>query len=129
MYLQAFFYRSKIIKKKWQSNKINAKRALLGSHLSFFLIENTDSALENCSDALFFYSKTERRLLMMANKRQRKKYKRLSFNDRKKIEKLNESGRTVDEIAMIIGVHSATMYREFKRGGEPYKAEVAQRSI
>ena len=66
---------------------------------------------------------------MMANKRQRKKYKRLSFNDRRKIEKLNESGRTVDEIAMIIGVHSATMYRELKRGGEPYKAEVAQRSI
>ena len=32
-------------------------------------------------------------------------------------------------MAMAIGVHSATMYRELARGGEPYKAEVAQHSI
>ena len=49
--------------------------------------------------------------------------------DRKKIEALNAQGKTVDEMAMAIGVHSATMYRELARGGEPYKAEVAQHSI
>ena len=46
---------------------------------------------------------------MATNKRPRKAYKRIGFEDRKKIE--------------------ATMYRELARGGEPYKAEVAQHSI
>lgn len=58
-----------------------------------------------------------------------KAYKRIGFEDRKKIEALNAQGKTVDEMAMAIGVHSATMYRELARGGEPYKAEVAQHSI
>lgn len=66
---------------------------------------------------------------MATNKRQRKAYKRISFEDRKKIEVLNAQGKTVDEMAMAIGVHSATMYRELTRGGEPYRAEVAQHSI
>ncbi len=61
--------------------------------------------------------------------RQRKKYKRLTYEDRKKIEKLIQAGQTVDQIALIIGVHSATMYRELARGGEPYRADVAQRAI
>ena len=64
---------------------------------------------------------------MATNKRPRKAYKRIGFEDRKKIEALNAQGKTVD--AMAIGVHSATMYRELARGGEPYKAEVAQHSI
>lgn len=64
---------------------------------------------------------------MATNKRPRKAYKRIGFEDRKKIEALNAQGKTVDEMA--IGVHSATMYRELARGGEPYKAEVAQHSI
>ena len=63
---------------------------------------------------------------MATNKRPRKAYKRIGFEDRKKIEALNAQGKTVDEMAMAIGVHSATMYRELARGGEPYKAEVAQ---
>lgn len=66
---------------------------------------------------------------MATNKRPRKAYKRIGFEDRKKIEALNAQGKTVDEMAMAIGVHSATMYRELARGGEPYKAEVAQHSI
>ena len=66
---------------------------------------------------------------MATNKRPRKAYKRIRFEDRKKIEALNAQGKTVDEIAMAIGVHSATMYRELARGGESYKAEVAQHSI
>ena len=65
----------------------------------------------------------------MTTKRQRKKYKRIGFEDRKKIELLNSQGKTVDEMALAIGVHSATMYRELERGGEPYRAEVAQQSI
>ncbi len=65
----------------------------------------------------------------MATKRPRKKYKRIGFEDRKKIELLNSQGKTVDEMALAIGVHSATMYRELERGGEPYRAEVAQQSI
>ena len=59
---------------------------------------------------------------MATNKRPRKAYKRIGFEDRKKIEALNAQGKTVDEMAMAIGVHSATMYRELARGGEPYKA-------
>ena len=61
---------------------------------------------------------------MATNKRPRKAYKRIGFEDRKKIEALNAQGKTVDEMAMAIGVHSATMYRELARGGEPYKAQV-----
>ena len=56
---------------------------------------------------------------MATNKRPRKAYKRIGFEDRKKIEALNAQGKTVDEMAMAIGVHSATMYRELARGGEP----------
>lgn len=62
-------------------------------------------------------------------KRPRKPYKRLRFEDRKHIESLCAEGKTVDEIALIIGVHSTTMYRELERGGEPYRAEVAQQNI
>lgn len=67
----------------------------------------------------------------MANeKRERRKpYKRLRFEDRQKIERLLKEGKTTDEVALIIGVHSSTMYRELERGGDPYKAEVAQRNI
>lgn len=61
--------------------------------------------------------------------RPRKQYKRLKFEDRQKIERLAAEGKTVDEMALIIGVHSATMYRELERGGDPYRAEVAQRNI
>lgn len=66
---------------------------------------------------------------MAGTKRSRKPYKRLRFEDRKRIESLCAAGKTVDEIALIIGVHSTTMYRELERGGEPYRAEVAQRNV
>ena len=46
---------------------------------------------------------------MATNKRPRKAYKRIGFEDRKKIEALNAQGKTVDEMAMAIGVHSATV--------------------
>lgn len=66
---------------------------------------------------------------MSATQRQRKPYKRLKFEDRKEIERLVSAGKTADEMALIIGVHSTTMYRELERGGNPYRAEVAQRNI
>lgn len=65
----------------------------------------------------------------MTTKRPRKAYKRLTYDDRRKIESMNAQGKTIDEMALTIGVHSATMYRELQRGGEPYRAEVAQHSI
>ncbi len=65
----------------------------------------------------------------MTTKRPRKKHKRITFEDRLMIEKMNSQGKTVDEMALAIGVHSATMYRELDRGGVPYNAEVAQHSF
>ena len=65
----------------------------------------------------------------MAQKRGRKPYKRITYEDRQRIEKFYEEGKTTDEMALIIGVNSATMYRELKRGGEPYKADVAQEAV
>ncbi|MCD8366102.1 MAG: helix-turn-helix domain-containing protein [Clostridiales bacterium] len=65
----------------------------------------------------------------MATNRQRKPYKKLRFEDRQRIEQLCADGKTVDEMALIIGVHSSTMYRELERGGDPYSAEAAQRNI
>lgn len=62
-------------------------------------------------------------------RRTRKPYKRICFEDRQKIEQLLKDGKTTDEVALIIGVHSSTMYRELERGGYPYRAEVAQRHI
>lgn len=66
---------------------------------------------------------------MAIAQRPRKQYKRLKFEDRKRIETLAAAGKTVDEMALIIGVHSSTMYRELEKGGMPYKAEVAQQSV
>ena len=61
---------------------------------------------------------------MATNKRPRKAYKRIGFEDRKKIEALNAQGKTVDEMAMAIGVHSATMYRTRQRSHSiPYNRE------
>ena len=77
----------------------------------------------------FFYCLKDKEVETIATKRPRKAYKRIGFEDRKKIEMLNAQGKTVDEMALAIGVHSATMYRELARGGEPYRAEVAQHSI
>ena len=61
--------------------------------------------------------------------RQRKTYKRLTYEDRQKIETLYKEGKTIDEMALLMGVHSTTMYREIARGGEPYSADEAQQTI
>lgn len=40
----------------------------------------------------------------------------LSYDDRKKLEKLYRSGKEISEIAGALKVHEATIYRELKRG-------------
>ncbi len=60
---------------------------------------------------------------------ERKGNRRLNYEDRKRIEKMKEQGARVIVIADTIGVHRATIYNELKRGGTPYRAEVAQRTV
>ena len=48
-------------------------------------------------------------------KEKRKKWKRLHFEDRKKIEELLSEGNNPREIARQIGVHYATIYTEIRR--------------
>lgn len=55
--------------------------------------------------------------------------RRLNYDDRKKIESMKEQGVRVIVIADTIGVHRATIYNELKRGGTPYRADVAQRTV
>jgi len=82
--------------------------------------------LEFNSDVLFFYPKRGGEKVRV---RQRKTYKRLTYEDRQKIETLYKEGKTIDEMALLMGVHSTTMYREIARGGEPYSADKAQQAI
>jgi IS30 family transposase len=55
--------------------------------------------------------------------------RRLCYEDRKRIEAMYSQGVRVVVIADTIGVHRATIYNELKRGGTPYRAEVAQRTV
>ncbi len=59
----------------------------------------------------------------------RKGNRRLNYADREKIEKMVEQGAKVVVIADTIGFHRATIYNELKRGGTPYRADVAQRTV
>ena len=58
-----------------------------------------------------------------------RKYKRISYADRKVIEALLKKNKRIVEIADALGCHRATIYEEIKRGGTPYKADVAQRTL
>lgn len=96
------------------------------SHL-IFLLEKSVSVtreLNSCGTLFLFAEKTKERWLEM-----RKGAKRLNFTDRQKIESMLKSGAKVVEVAQAVGVHRATIYNEMKRGGEPYRAEVAQRAL
>lgn len=65
----------------------------------------------------------------------KRKYKRICYADRQIIEVMCNGGFGVTEIADVIGVNRATMYREFERGGvtdcdySQYSADVAQKSL
>lgn len=64
-----------------------------------------------------------------------RKYKRLSYEDRKTIEEMCWNGKKADEIAAAMDVHRATIYHELQRGGagggnrQQYSADMAQRAI
>lgn len=53
----------------------------------------------------------------------------LNYEDRKRIEIMMLQGVRVVEIAESVGVHRATIYKELKRSGTPYRAEEAQKMI
>ena len=53
----------------------------------------------------------------------------MNYKDRQKIEKMIEQGERVVVIADTIGFHRATIYNELQRGGTPYRADVAQRTV
>lgn len=59
----------------------------------------------------------------------RKGNRQLNFMDRQTIEKMYATGVKVLAIADKVGVHRTTIYNELKRGGEPYRAEAAQKAL
>ena len=57
---------------------------------------------------------------------QKRKYKRMVFADRQRIEELLDKGTSTKDIASELGVSVPTIYREAIRG---YSAEKAQRAV
>ena len=61
-----------------------------------------------------------------------RKYKRLRYEDRIKLEALLMEGEKIEKIAETLGVHRTTIYKEFKRSGTnelTYTADVAQETL
>ena len=58
-----------------------------------------------------------------------RKYKRLSYEDRKTIEEMCRNGKKADEIAEAMDVHRATIYHELQRGGAGGYMEVESFSV
>ena len=50
-------------------------------------------------------------------------------NELQGVDVVERTGAKVTDIAKAVGFHRATIYNELKRGGTPYRAEVAQRSL
>lgn len=62
----------------------------------------------------------------------RKTYKKLTYEDRKTIERMNGQGIAPKKIALETDVHIATIYRELQRGTDAeghYRAELAQQAL
>ena len=62
----------------------------------------------------------------------KRKYTHITYEGRKIIEKMTESGSSVQEMADVLGVHRDTIYRELRRGAaveKKYSADVAQQSL
>lgn len=57
--------------------------------------------------------------------------KRLTYNDRVNIQILSQTGMGPKEVAQRMGVHLATIYREYSRGGKGvhYSAIEAQKNV
>ena len=56
------------------------------------------------------------------NTEEKKSFKRLSFEDRQRIEKMLSAGERITKIANEVGFSRNTIYEEIKRGGQPYRA-------
>lgn len=58
-----------------------------------------------------------------------RKYRRLSYKDRRTIERMSKDGSRIIEIAGALGVHRDTIYKELARCGatqDTYSADKAQ---
>ena len=58
-----------------------------------------------------------------------RKYKKITYSDRKRIEKMYKNDVDIAMIALDIGVARQTIYREIKRGEDEngnYNADIAQ---
>lgn len=55
--------------------------------------------------------------------------KRLTYEDRKKIEELCKAGLNGHKISKVMGVHNVTIYRELSRCSGLYNADEAQRTL
>lgn len=65
----------------------------------------------------------------MNQMRTTRKYKKLSYEDRKKIESLFQDGTSISLVAKLLDVHISTIYHELHRCGatpETYTAQNAQ---
>lgn len=84
--------------------------------------------LTTCPHYFFAEKKEEGRRSVT---QQRKRYKAITFKDRQIIEKRKKDGISTKELATVIGVHVATMYRELERGNTEngYSAIKAQCQI
>ena len=63
---------------------------------------------------------------------EKRKYKRLHYEDRQTIEAMSKQGSSVKDIAEALGTHRDTIYREFKRCGatlETYTAHYKKGKI
>ena len=63
---------------------------------------------------------------------ERRKYKCLHYEDRQLIEAMSKQGRSVMNIAEVIGTHRDTIYKELHRCGatlETYTAAAGQQAI
>lgn len=61
-----------------------------------------------------------------------RKYRRLTYQDRKTIERMLDERCGIPEIAEALGVHRSTIYCEFARcgtGKKDYKAEIGQKAL
>ena len=63
---------------------------------------------------------------------EKRKYKRLHYEDRQTIEAMSKQGSSVKDIAEALGTHRDRIYREFNRCGatlETYTAAAGQQAL
>lgn len=64
---------------------------------------------------------------------ERRRYKRLSYEDRLRAEKMYKTGMSHAQIAEQLGVTRSTIYRDYKRGLDSkthtYSAQLAQQNL